>query len=217
MNSLFPKQRPSPGMTGVQAVIRNTRVNRELEQRSCLAVDCHSDRISAVHLLFRGCSPSAIAGFVVPVIVDAVKGSSARPISHVLAKRGEVLSPLRAHLDATAAVVGVFPILRILAAINCSAPSLIGRSCPVNALPVPKLGLANRFAKRAATALAVTGSQLLRLRDRAVAAVALAKPCRVIELVSWRRRNGNQSSKALTSQIRFFHLPIIGASGVACL
>ena len=59
-------------------------------------------------------SPSDVTGFVVPGIVDSVKGVTWRwTLSNVIEKRTEVAAPSRADRDATATVVGVLRHLRI--------------------------------------------------------------------------------------------------------
>lgn len=74
-------------------------------------------------LLLAGC-PSAISGFVVPVIVDSVDGQVARPRAHVGVEDSEVQPPIT-DLDAAPAVVRVVFVMGVLAASAHRRPDVV--------------------------------------------------------------------------------------------
>ncbi len=96
-------------------------------------------RPSIVRLLLR-CRPSAIAGFVIAVIIDSINGMFRRwSWSDRTQKRCEVASPFRAHSDATTTISMIARVVNVLASSYCAAPRLIfWRVChAMCAKPVP--------------------------------------------------------------------------------
>ena len=75
--------------------------------------------------LFGSSRPSAVARFVMPVVVDSIKRKSWRAATHVCQERAEIVSPAFADGDSTGAVILVGGILRIRAASFHVAPARI--------------------------------------------------------------------------------------------
>lgn len=69
--------------------------------------------------------PSAIAGFVMPIRVDAVEGPAVRARSHVFIEGDEVIHPRTAHSDAAPTIPRIVVILLVIAARACAIPRLI--------------------------------------------------------------------------------------------
>lgn len=61
-------------------------------------------RTTAISGLFLGCRPSAIGGFVRPVVVTAIKSLAIGPFAHVGKEVGEVVPPF-AHGDTATTVI----------------------------------------------------------------------------------------------------------------
>ena len=87
--------------------------------------------------LFAMCCPSAVAGFVVSVHVDAVDAVTLRSLSHVAEKQLERLSPSIADSDSSTSIVFVPWASRSGATLNnCTPYTVFCRVLPVVAVPV---------------------------------------------------------------------------------
>jgi hypothetical protein len=75
--------------------------------------------------LFLCAGPTAIARFVVAIVVDAVKLVLWWARAHIFDKRGEVMAPSVAHRNAAPAPVGVSRVRRVVAAAAHIAPRLV--------------------------------------------------------------------------------------------
>lgn len=105
---------------------------------------------SGVSILFRPCRPSAVAGLVVPVIVDPLDGVARGTRAHVGSEARDIVEPPIAHRDPSTAVV-----LEVLAA-GVQAPVLHVRPAAPNvrmAEPVQPSSVAQEFRLEAAAAL----------------------------------------------------------------
>lgn len=138
-----------------------------------LATESQQSVGACVSILFLASSPSAIAGLVVAVIVDAVNrvlGRRSRP--HV---RNKILEPVPslADLDSSGSVVWVVFAISVLASLNHGCPDFVGRRVrrSVSCTSCPR--------KRSFEATAAFGVPVLDRRKpyfALVAAVASAKP-----------------------------------------
>lgn len=155
------------------------------------------DVVPLVPGLHRRGRPTTIAALVMPIHIDAVEGGSFRSLAHVGQKVREVCAPLWRHPDAATAVVRETFCIWVLAPVYSTAPCVVFGGKSSNACAVAKLNFADRFAERTSTALAVTGSQLLRFRHRFSSAIADAMPRRMLELVGWSARFRNQPAESL--------------------
>lgn len=163
--------------------------------------------ISFVARLFGWSRPATIAWLVIPIHIRiAIKGMLWRwPQAHICEEVREVIPPSRTHLDSASTVVGERRILRIVAAINGTRPRFVFSGQSVDAMPVPQLNLADLLAKCASAALAVARSKFHRFCDGLSAAITVASPCRVLEVIRWPLLKDQQSAKALAGQIKAFH------------
>lgn len=81
---------------------------------------------SRIQVLFMSGSPSAVAGRVWSVIVDAVNGMLGRRLrAHAEKERWKIVPPFGAHINAPAAVVLVVGALRVFATCDGGCPSVI--------------------------------------------------------------------------------------------
>lgn len=97
--------RHTSGKSVHQAAVRNTVCASSVGRGHLNAVDDHAPVCALVVDLRDAVRPSAVAGLVVAIVVDAIKRVAfwARP--HIRKERAEVALPPRAHCDAASAVV----------------------------------------------------------------------------------------------------------------
>lgn len=92
----------------------------------CNSINSDMNIRSSVTLLFYYRSPSAIAWFVMSVGIDAIKRMLRRwTFSHVSKKHSKIITPLRRHLDTSAAISLVIFICFAFAAFLGLPPSLV--------------------------------------------------------------------------------------------
>ena len=123
---------------------------------------------AAVVRLLDGCSPSAVAGLVASVVVDAVDGVGGRGLwSHIAQECGVTIAPLCAHGDAASAVA-------------CELGVRRAEASALQSLPRPVFGVAPASVSGAVTAAACDPpeAQLTTDGHALVAAIALANPPR---------------------------------------
>lgn len=129
-----------------------------LRDRQRLAVKRDPRIASSVAVLLVHGRPSAIRRRVTGVVLDSIQRKAVRPLSHIGQKVFKGQPPL-ANRDASSAVVGVIPVVRIKAPLFHSRPRFVGRRLSVRScVAVPRFVLAP---------LAVTGLRVavLDLRD----------------------------------------------------
>lgn len=114
------------------------------------------------------CGPSAIAGFVVPVIVDAIEAKSIRTDAHVGEKILES-TPLLIDGDASPAVPVVLLVSRTRTPINHRSPRVVGRRARHQMRAVA-------FAHETTAGSSVTAAKLVAVHELACTARALAIP-----------------------------------------
>jgi hypothetical protein len=91
-----------------------------------------------IEALFRISRPTAIAGFVMAIIVDAVQGSPGRTIAHVSQECLERLTPSLADGNAPAAIPEIGAMAGVGTSLNHPMPRAV-RPCSAAALSVPVL------------------------------------------------------------------------------
>lgn len=105
--------------------VRNAGHSSEVFKRYCLAFMENRYRSTLIQILRTSIRPSAIARFVVPIVVNTVELSSDRPRSHVRIKSREVGAPFIAHRYASAAIAVEPNVSWIKAAILSCLPRTI--------------------------------------------------------------------------------------------
>lgn len=104
---------------------RNAHRIGEFVQRVPPAAKIKDSRIASIRHLLCGRGPLAILGGIRPVCVDAIDRVMARRCrSHVLKERVEI-GPARTHPNASAAVIGIRGIPRVLASSPHALPNLV--------------------------------------------------------------------------------------------
>ena len=84
---------------------------------------------SIVGLFFAG-DPSAIVRFVIAVVVDAIERKAGWPFPHISEEVAKI-QPSFANRNAAAPVIGVVPMIWVIAPLDHGFPGLVGvgRSC----------------------------------------------------------------------------------------
>lgn len=127
-----------PSNDGLAVDSKLARPLRDRLGASCLRA-CQVAIVSAVVVLGLGVGPSTVAALIVPVVVDAVDGSSrAGPWSHVGIEGGEV-EPAGAHRDSAATIVLELTVVGVAASVLHLRPRLVfwGLLHPVLAASLP--------------------------------------------------------------------------------
>lgn len=136
--------------------------------------------VAAVVLLGLCIGPSAVAGFVIPVIVDAVNGGAgAGPGSHIGVEAREVM-PAFAHSDSSAAVVRKALVVGIAASVLHGGPSGV---LAASLHPMLSASLASRnphLATEAAAGLAAPTSKRVAPDGPRISALAVHGPLETI-------------------------------------
>lgn len=158
--------------------------------------------VAAVLHLLLVCSPSAVARFVVPVVVDTVEFETSRCFAHV---GKEVLEgvPSFAHLDAPPSVVYKSRMSRVETSTTHCSPYLVGGSFrhSVGCLNPALVGCG--FASQATTAASPPIAQIFTVHDNDSVAVTSTFPhCGCASI-----RNAfdcNETMESLTNEIVSF-------------
>jgi len=155
-------------------------------------------RASSIICLFFGCCPSAVAGFVVPVVIGVtVKGSSFWTWPHITQKSLKTIVPLCTHLNSTASVVCKFISMWIGASLFSFCPRLIFRLRAHSVRVAPRT---RQFSLTTSTTSGESACQIVEDRYGRFPTITKAIPVRVmIEAVTKVLRN--QSPKSLTRNI----------------
>lgn len=147
--------------------------------------------------LFLACRPSAVARFVVPVAVDAVKGVTRRALAHVLKEGGEGMAPALADRYPASAVVLELVMTWRQASRFHSRPRVIRRRSPAvrrNAV------LCHDLAHKASATPMLPAPEILPVRHAECSALTAARPCDLRPL-PWPAANDRKPSKHHPGQV----------------
>lgn len=164
---------------------------------------------SIAHLLgWR--SPSAIARFVVHVVVDSVKSSALRLMTHICKELLKGVQPLRAHRDASASVISESFVIRIGASLFRQCPANVfrcsARSTPSHAMCRASLG--GRVLPEASARLRATYPQTLNAGYGESSAIATTNNTPESAWKWFGVAEDNQTSKSQSSYVNIFgHSP----------
>lgn len=168
--------------------------------------------LSLICSLFSECRPAAISGLISKVVIQPVYG--------VLWRRGrthvceEILKskPALAYLDAPFPITVIIFVIRIIAALLHSRPSVVGLSSSLSMSSTRRNAAFRRpllFAKQVSAQTTARSSdastQTVCSHCLAGAAIAFAQPVRLAFFHS-SVRNGYQKSEALSGKVESFHL-----------
>lgn len=136
-------------------------------------------RPSVKSLFFFG-SPSHISGFIIPVIVDSIKGAVRRPWPHIRVKGLKAFKPLAANLNSPTAIIEPRITIGVCATSLHILPNLVFGD---NALPAVGRGTCtmleasgcDQFPLKAPAACAVSGCDSATSKNLFYAAIASAK------------------------------------------
>lgn len=129
--------------------------------------------------LLQPSRPAAIAGFVVPVIVDAIERQAGGPWPHVRKEGVERVQPTLTHLDPAPAVVAIVHEGRLRAPRNHRTPRIVlGRLSPLfaTALAVNRVSDGVQVGCKATARIDVAIPQVRSASLNDSSAVAVASP-----------------------------------------
>lgn len=171
-------------------------------------VECQQSVVApVVGLLFGGC-PSAVIRRVVAVVVDAIKPSARRRITHVGIESCERFAPSVADADATRTVANEGRVFFAVAAAQHAAPcAVFAWFCSFAQVVASRSSrsLALR-ACQAAAGLRSSALQVVRRSYLFTAAVARTFPQRLSSFRCFGITRNNQLSKPRTGQINVSHI-----------
>lgn len=148
-------------------------------------------------LMKRG--PSDVAGFVVPVDVDAIKAVPRRgSLAHVFEERREAVSPAVADRDSASSVVRPARHIRIGAPRNHAGPYPIH---PRSGHSVGHHGGRAFLSIEASARLGMSGTQICEVNRVFNAAIATTSPDGAATSVASDSRNGDQSTEPLPGRV----------------
>lgn len=148
---------PSMSEPVIGAAVVDSEFLSHFNQRKRDASDRHQSNVSAISILFSASSPTAISGFVIPVIVDAVNGvRGGRPELHVFEKTFIPIPSLTNTYSPTAIIYECF-VSGIGASAMHSAPRFIGRGA---ALAVGQVARSECVFQKAPTRANFTRTQM---------------------------------------------------------
>lgn len=102
----------------------------------------HSDRATAIVRLFFSCGPTAIARFVIPIVVNAIDSVKTCWLEAHVAKEGrKVILPAITNRKATPAIVFVIVVLGIVASALEGAPGLVLWGVRVSTAPSSRMAM----------------------------------------------------------------------------
>ena len=135
---------------------------------------------ASVMALRERISPAAVAGFIVPVDIDAIDGiARERFWPHVVHEGRKGVLPFIAHTDASRAVVLVAMILWIGTTLSHIAPrEIFGGQMSTVGMAVASRSPQNTFAFQASTAYAFAKFHVAAINDSGLTAVAPTRPIR---------------------------------------
>lgn len=150
----------------------------------------------AIHRLFGGSGPSAIARFIVAVVVDPIDRMADWTRSHVSVERLKRFAPGLTNLDSTASVVLVGLLRRALTAIKQGAPHAVFTAPPTTSRMAVREILGTRyFSAQAPAAAHVPILQISCLHAMTAAAIAAAFPVHRILTDGRQSAHGCQSAE----------------------
>jgi hypothetical protein len=187
-----PGVNPLPYGCGIDAC-----ASRPLSDRQALAGVLQEPTATPVVSLLRATGPSAVAGRVGAIVVDALNGHSGRSRSDIGRKAGEIL-PLVADRDPSAAVVIESGVSRIGATGADLDPDVISRITPS---AMRGEALHSHLRAKASAGCDLSAAQMPTVHLREVPAIAAAQP----PIYVWSQRrdflNCDQAPKTLTSNV----------------
>lgn len=135
----------------------------------------YNPRCSAVIGLFFSSGPTAVARFVVSVIVNSFQSQSARLCSHIGKKKDKRVPPI-ANRNAPTSVSFKPRNIWVSATRQHCSPNCVCGGRPVDCVPVSYLGGDSCVNPRASAAYGVARAEFFSGNDRGISALALAKP-----------------------------------------
>ena len=172
---------------------------------------------SFVVLLLRGARPPTVPRFVIPVVIDSIEAAFRRLMTHVGKEVFKGLSPSFTYRYTTPAIVWVRRIVLVVATLLHLIPTFVLRctAFPMSSTAPSKRGRGLTF--KAPATQSVVAKKTVGTDYLFVTAIATTQPLRIAIAVCGVKRNGNQSTKALSGYIcsswfaRFlvFHMRIL--------
>lgn len=131
---------------------------------------------SPIFCLFKPGCPTAVPGFVIAVIVDAIECETIWSRSHVSKEVCE-LQPALAHFDTSATIMFVIATMRIRASVTHCAPRLPFRaSIALFCLPMQKVCMKEKVTVETSARTSVSCAKFFALYDNFLAAITATSP-----------------------------------------
>jgi hypothetical protein len=148
-------------------------------------------------LFFQGC-PATIAGFVIAVVFNAIKGLVDRALTHV-GKEVRKSQPPFAYSNSTISVVFPSRVFRV----GTSTDHVLPRSVGTRSLSVNYMAVGFWFASlMLGTVCDASAFEIGGAGNRLVSAVANAYPTRASELIDVRKGDSNELTETLTTEVK---------------
>ena len=163
--------------------------------------DCYSMVCARVVALFSRSTPPTVLGAIASGVVDAIKTFPLWLFPHVIEKCLERVTPCRAYVNPSAAVVTEAFIVRVFAALYHAKPNLVRQCVRLAVCCVSNFDA--RFIKTA-TRTCTAIFQVATIDSRRCPTRTQALPVRTATLNVRKRLNG-QTTKRLSGQIKTFH------------
>lgn len=156
---------------------------------------------TVVHLLFL-CGPSAILRFIVPVIVNAIKGMLRRRFTaHIMKEIFKTVFPCPANSYSSAPIISPIFVISIMATIFHTFPGFVF-CAPTSSARLPMFDPSfPRFETKTTTTFASPSGQRRCKNSSLIPAFAQTSPSREPSTTIRSTRKCNQTPKALASQV----------------
>ena len=180
-------------------IVWNPRFLTGNRQRQTLSFYRHEEGCSLVVVLGSENRPNAVVFAISPIVIDALDAMSVGWFgTHVCEELSKVFAPFERDRNAAAAIAGIIWAVGVVAAVLHTAPRSILRRA---SFPFDSSMRRQTCRARAAASNRVAGSQTISSDDLLIAAITPTEPKCVAMLTDVRKRQHDQSSIALASEV----------------
>jgi hypothetical protein len=202
----------------VQSLVIQASPASELDQSHELVAVSHQHIGPHVIGLLAPGRPPAVAGFIIPVVIDPVEARTGRPRSHVFEERSEIIAPSVTHTNAAAAPVVETDGLLVVTTGLRLAPGLVFTTRAVVTSAADRVAVSagvstSDLFQQAPTARRATTAERIPENDCHGSAVAPAKPLWMTARIVV-SADSNKSAEANACQIVQFHTAIVSKAAI---
>lgn len=185
---------PAPRETFYYDSAFQAEMSAPFGQTESLSIQGDFVRIAPIAHLSLVIGPSAVSGFIVPIVVDSVKSHPRRAWTHILKECSKAMKPAFAHGDSAQDVVCSTDVFPIGNSLFCLSPRSIFSAF---AKTVDEVKLCPVFSQEASTTGGASSSEIASIDSLACSAFAETNPSS-IPTKPWFRRSwrfNGESSK----------------------